>query len=143
MQFTTVSDIITKRVLNEYTGELESTSFKQIKKTKKIRGGFHMVYKSYDESLLQIIKSNKDLELLIYIRDMFTKTKSERELSASAIGIAHGTTRQKVFGLINRMTNAKLLFKVGKMSYRLNPFMYIPYQADGSLLQEEWTALVA
>jgi len=67
MRITTVSDIITKKVLNENTGELENQDYKQIKKTKRIRGGFTMVYKSYDEALLNVVKSKKDLEIVIYI----------------------------------------------------------------------------
>lgn len=138
MQVTTVSDIITKQVLNELTGELESTSYKQMRETKTIRGGFYMIYKSYDEALLDIVKSNKDLQIVVNIRNKFTSSKSEVELSASDICIHLGTTRQKIHSLLKRMESVKLIRKAGRMSYRLNPFMYIPYHANGSELQADW-----
>ena len=141
MRITTVSDIITKKVLNENTGELENQDYKQLRKSKHIKGGFTMVYKSYDEALLDVVKSKKDLELVLYVRDLFTYRQVEHNLSAAEIASVLSVSRQKVTTLLKLLVTAKLLKKVSKTMYRLNPYMYLPYRADGEALQREWNEL--
>jgi predicted transcriptional regulator len=141
VKVTTTSDIITHKVLNEKTGELESTDFQQVKKSKNIRGGFRMVYKSYDEAVEDIISSKLDFSILICIRDKFTYAQKEHNLSAMEISEDFKVSRQKVTTIISKAVKAGLLKKSSKSLYRLNPFMYVPYRADGSELQAEWNEL--
>ena len=141
MKITTVSDIITKKVLNENTGELESQDFAQVKRTKSIRGGFRMVYKSYDEALVEVVKSNKDLEIVLYVRDLFTYKQVEHNLSAIEIAAQFGVSRQKITTLLKKLVKVGLIKKVTKSMYRLNPYMYLPYRSDAADLQKEWNTL--
>lgn len=141
MKVTTVNDIVAHQVLNENTGELEYKQFIEQKQSKHIRGGFQMVYKSYDEVLLNIVKSALDLKLIVGIRNKFTKSRIEVVLSKSDIATEFNTSPQKVSKLIQDMVTNKLLLRVDRGIYRLNPFMYIPYMSDAATLQAEWNQL--
>ena len=112
-----------------------------LRNRKQIRGGFRMVYKSYDDALLSIVKSTKDLELTIFIRDMFTYMQVEVSLSTDYLQKQTGLAKSKITEVISRMVTAKLLYKVRRGVYRLNPYMYIPFRADSELLQAEWLKL--
>lgn len=141
MQITTVSDIITKKVLNENTGELELQDYTQIKKTKRMRGGYRMVYKSYDDAIIEVVKSQKDLKIIIAIRDKFTYKQVEHNLSAIELAEEFSVSRQKITSILKDLVNVKLLKKITRSLYRLNPFMYVPYKADAETLQREWNEL--
>ncbi len=141
MQITTVSDIITKKVLNEETGELESKDFKETKTSKRIRGGFRMVYKSYDKAVEEIITSKKDFSILVYIRDLFTYQRVENVLSKKDLALLFNVSEQKITTLIKKMININLLKRIDRGIYRLNPYMYIPFRANAEALQKEWTEL--
>ena len=112
-----------------------------LRNRKNIRGGFRMVYKSYDDALLSIVKSTKDLELVIFIRDMFTYMQVEANLSTDYLQKKTGLAKSKITEVISRMVTSKLLHKVRRGVYRLNPYMYLPYKADSELLQAEWLKL--
>ena len=101
-----------------------------------------MVYKSYDEALLQIIKSRTDMELVIHIRDLFTYQRTENVLSKTDISKL-GVSEQKVTTIIKRMLDAGLLLRVARGIYRLNPYMYLPYKANAETLQTEWNDIKA
>ena len=141
MQFITTQQSITHKVLNDITGELEDKQFDEVSKRKHIKGGFRMVYKSYDDALLSIVKSTKDLELVIFIRDMFTYMQVEANLSTDYLQKKTGLAKSKITEVISRMVTSKLLYKVRRGVYRLNPYMYLPYKADSELLQAEWLKL--
>lgn len=142
MQFTTTKQSITHKILNETTGELEPKQFDEIVKKKIIKGGFRMVYKSYDDALLAIVKSTKDLELVIFIRDMFTYRQVEVNLSTSYLQEKTGMAKSKITEVISRMVAAELLRKVRRGVYKLNPYMYVPFRADAETLQAEWLTLI-
>jgi len=134
-----ITNIVTKQVLNPETGELMTENFEQIHKHKdNIKRGFTMVYKSYDEAVERVITSKLDYALLISIRNMFSRTNTQRALSAIDIAKVFDTTRQKVSVLIKKMLEVRLLVKVSRLEYRLNPFMYLPYMSNGFELQKEW-----
>ena len=141
MIFTTTEEIITKQVLNETTGEVESQDFKQLKKHKKIRGGFRMVYLLYDEAVHKVISSKKDFEIITGIREMFTHKKTEVELSPTDLAKRYNVSRRKVSELLKKLKEVKMLTLVYSTSYRFNPFMYVPYRANGEELQNEWNQL--
>lgn len=142
MQFTTTKQSITHKILNETTGELEPKQFDEIVKKKRIKGGFRMIYKSYDDALLTIVKSTKDLELVIFIRDMFTYRQVEVNLSTSYLQEQTGMAKSKITEVISRMVAAELLRKVRRGVYKLNPYMYVPFRADAETLQAEWLTLI-
>lgn len=142
MQFTTTKQSITHKILNETTGELEPKQFDEIVKKKRIKGGFRMIYKSYDDALLTIVKSTKDLELVIFIRDMFTYRQVEVNLSTSYLQEHTGMAKSKITEVISRMVAAELLRKVRRGVYKLNPYMYVPFRADAETLQAEWLNLI-
>ena len=142
MQFTTTKQSITHKILNETTGELEPKQFDEIVKKKRIKGGFRMIYKSYDDALLSIVKSTKDLELVIFIRDMFTYRQVEVNLSTSYLQEQTGMAKSKITEVISRMVAAELLRKVRRGVYKLNPYMYVPFRADAEELQSEWIKLI-
>lgn len=142
MQFITTKQSITHKILNETTGELEPKQFDEIVKKKRIKGGFRMTYKSYDDALLAIVKSTKDLELVIFIRDMFTYRQVEVNLSTSYLQEQTGMAKSKITEVISRMVAAELLRKVRRGVYKLNPYMYVPFRADAETLQAEWLTLI-
>lgn len=142
MQFITTKQSITHKILNETTGELEPKQFDEIAKKKRIKGGFRMTYKSYDDALLAIVKSTKDLELVIFIRDMFTYRQVEVNLSTSYLQEQTGMAKSKITEVISRMVAAELLRKVRRGVYKLNPYMYVPFRADAETLQAEWLTLI-
>lgn len=141
MYVNTQTEIVTHKILNEETGEYESKDFKQIKETKVIKGGFRMTYKSYDEAQLEIVKSTMDLKILLHIRDMFTYQKVEVVVSPTEISKELEVAKSKVQTVIKRMTDSGLIKKVSRGTYRLNPFMFIPFRASGEELQYEWKQL--
>ena len=138
MLVSTHTNIITKKVYNDNTEQLENLDFKQVKTTKRIKGGFNMMYKSYDDALREVVKSGLDLDIAIRIRDMFTYSKREIFLSPTDISSNLNIAKSKVQTVINRMIETNMLMKVSRGVYRLNPFMFIPFRADGEELQEEW-----
>lgn len=133
---------ITKYVLNETSGELEPTEFRTVKEPKGIRGGFRMTYPEYDVALLQVVHSSKDLEVVLAIRNMFKKSQTEVSLPKDVIAKAVGCVESKIIKVIADMVEANMLMRVRRGVYRLNPFMYLPYKAEGKVLQDEWRELV-
>ncbi len=97
-----------------------------------------MIYKSYDEAVSEVIRSKMDYDVLVLIRQKFTHKQTEVFLSPIDIIKSIGTSRQNVTSIINRMMKSDLLKRVSRGTYRLNPYMYIPYQALGAELQKEW-----
>ena len=111
-------------------------------KYKKIKGGFTMIYKAeYDNALENIVKSNLDLKLVNAIKDKFTYKQTDVFISTKSLSFRFGTSQRKVQKVIKSMCEAKLLYKNGE-TYRLNPFMFIPYHANGEELQNEWKELM-
>ena len=141
MEFVETFGIITKQVLNENTGELESKQFKEERTKKRLRGGFSMVYKSYDEALLEVVRSSKDLECVLCIRNMFTYQRVECVISKHDVAAMTGVSHQKATAVIASMVASGILKRVARGVYRLNPFMYLPFQANGEQLQSEWRSI--
>ncbi len=133
------SKSITQRVENKLTGELELQVFYEEKKLIEIKGGYvKMYYKNYDAIMIDIVKSSLDARLFIYIRNHFTYDKKEVLLSSTKIAKRLKTSKQKVTGIIKQLVADDFIYRVDRGIYRLNPFVYIPYRADGEVLQDEW-----
>ncbi len=141
MKYTQSYDIIAKKVLNEKTGELEEKDFKEIAKTKKIKGGYVMLYyKDYEEIEEEVVKSNKDIKLLHWITNQFTSKRIEVPLvySKCSVDISQPTFSK----MIKKLLDLKYIIRIDRGIYRLNPFIYVPYHSDAEYLQEEWTELL-
>lgn len=95
-------------------------------------------YSEYDKALLKIIRSTKDLEIVIHIRDMFTYRRDDNVLSKIDLSRTLNVSERTISDIIKRMVEVKLLRRVSRGVYRLNPFMYLPFRADGYELQQEW-----
>ena len=131
--------IITQKVLNESTGELESQDYKHFGSKAYVKGGFRMSYKSYDEIQIKLLKSSKDIEIFLYIRDKFTYARVETSLPAREISIQLGTSQPKVSRLIKELVENDFLKRATRGIYRMNPYMFIPYKSNGLQLQKEWS----
>lgn len=138
MSHTTIKDIVSHKILNETTGELENKDFIEIRERKKIRGGFRMAYKNYDDAVEEVISSKLDYKILVYIRDSFTYQRVETPLPKDVISKSLDVSAQKVTLIIKKMLEAGLLYRVSRGVYRMNPFMYVPFRANAADLQSEW-----
>ena len=141
MEFTTYSGILTQQVLNETTGELEVKQYREEIKRTKLKGGFSMVYKDYDTILENVITSNMDMKLFQLIKSSFTHARIEVVLSSTTISAKLGISKPKVTRFIKQLVDLHFLKRVDKATYRMNPFIFIPFKSNGSLLQEEWKEL--
>lgn len=133
--------IIAKKVLNEETGEYEEKDFihKEKKKKKKIAGGWSMIYRTrYDQAMLKSCKSIRDVEMFIYIRDMFTHTKNKIDINQSRLAKELSVPRGAIAKLMKRMRLEEFIRKNEDGSYSMNPFHFVPYRAKVEVLQAEW-----
>ena len=134
--------IITQKVLNECTGEVESQDLKVIlSKEPKARGGFRMTYCKYDEVQIKVISGKKDMIIFHGIKDSFTYSSIEvtfnKEKKEFIAKYADCSTRS-VESMIKKMVNANFLGKISRGVYRMNPFVFIPYGCKAKELQDFW-----
>jgi len=140
MKFYTSVNIITKKVLNENTGELEDKQFIEKKYRKKIRGGYNLMYHlDFFEIQNQAIKSQKDMKLFTWITNQFTYKQVEANISYLKCPIKISESQYKK--MIKRLLDLDYLMRISRGVYRLNPFVYVPYKANAEELQEEWLEL--
>lgn len=143
MEYYKTSESITKRVLNEASGTLEEVTFRSEKERKRIKGGFAMYYKSYEEAVANIINSKLDYTILLELKRQFTYARIECVISATELAKKLGCAKSKVSTIISAMVREQLLLKVARGVYRLNPYMVLPFKSDGELLQREWSQIVS
>lgn len=143
MEYYKTSESITKRVLNEASGTLEEVTFRSEKERKRIKGGFAMYYKSYEEAVANIINSKLDYTILLELKRQFTYARIECVISATELSKKLGCAKSKVNTIISAMVREQLLLKVARGVYRLNPYMVLPFKSDGELLQREWSQIVS
>ena len=141
MEYITKNSIITHKVLNDNTGELESKDFMEIQKRKLVKGGFIlMYYKSYEQITESVITSNKDLKLFHWITNQFTKNRIESAITHTACTV--DVSQPKFSKFVKQLVELDYLRRVSRGIYRLNPFVYVPYQANAEELQSEWIKLI-
>jgi|GEM_PF-4206977 len=130
--------IITKSILNDITGEIKREEF-VFKKSKidKIKGGWRVTYKDFDYILLSM-KSPKEIKMLLYIRDLFKSSLSRVVINKTAVSKNIDTTRATLSKFITRLIEYDFLMELEDKQYLMNPFMYIPFKANGKELQDEW-----
>jgi hypothetical protein len=140
MEVVTKLAIITKQVLNETTGELESKVFKEEKTRTTIRGGFNLMYhKSYEQVIESVMRSNTDTKLFNWITNQFTYQKVEVPLIYADCEIKVAQSKFSTF--VKRLLDEGYLMRVSRGVYRLNPFIYIPFKANGPELQSQWNEI--
>ena len=131
---------ISKKVLNEDTGELESKEFKEEYKRSSIKGGFNLMYHGkYEEITEQALKSSTDIKVFNWITNSFTYQKVEVPLTHSICKIK--ISKAQFSKVLKRLIELNYLKRISRGIYRMNPFIYIPYKADGAELQREWNEL--
>ena len=141
MEYITKNSIITHKVLNDNTGELESKDFMEIQKRKLVKGGFIlMYYKSYEQITESVITSNKDLKLFHWITNQFTKNRIESTITYTACTV--DVSQPKFSKFVKQLVELDYLRRVSRGIYRLNPFVYVPYQSNAETLQTEWIKLI-
>jgi len=129
------------KILNEETGELESKRFiEDASYSKTIKQGWKIMYARYDEVVLSM-NSQLETKLMIAIRDSFTKNNVEAFISQKKLAKLYYTTPSTVNRLVKKLVDIDFLLKIDRGIYRLNPYSYLPYQANGLLLQKEWDEL--
>jgi len=128
-------------VIDPLTGEVIREHYNEIIKNKsRVKGGWGMIYGSYDNVLMSM-KSPKEIEVLIRIKTMFTRSKSEVSFTQSELADRFDISRMSVSKIIKRLVQSGFIYKVSTSSYIMNPYMVVPYQADGAELQEQWDCL--
>jgi len=139
MIHTQVDTIITQKVLNEETGELESKDFKEQRKFKKIKGGFNMIYhKAYEEIMEAVVNSKKELKLFNWVTNKFTYQRVETPLPFSEVDFI---SKRQFSVMLKSLVDLNYLKRISNGVYRLNPFTYLPFKANGEELQKEWNEL--
>ena len=140
MRFEKSNHIMTHKVLNEDTGELESKDYKELKEISHLRGGFNLIYhKTYEEVTESAVKSNTDMKLFNWITNQFTYQKVDVPLYYNDCTIK--ISQPQFSRIIKRLIELDYLKRTNRGIYRLNPFIYLPYKANGSELQKEWKIL--
>jgi len=140
MEIVTKQRIISEKILNKDTGQLEDIIFTEQHKSKKIRGGFNLMYhKSYEEVTEQVIKSNKDVRLFNWITNQFTYARIEVPLVYSQCDIE--VSQPQFSRMIKQLLELNYIKRISRGIYRLNPFVYVPFRANAEELQHEWDEL--
>ena len=141
MRFEKSTHIMTHKILNEDSGELESKDYREQKETSNLRGGFNMIYhKTYEEVTESAIKSNTDIKLFNWITNKFTYQKVDVPLPFDKCKIE--VSQPQFSRMIKRLVELNYLLRTSRGIYRLNPFMYLPYKSNGEELQAEWLILL-
>jgi len=140
LEYITRSEIITHRVLNDNTGELETKDFKQLSISKNIKGGFNLIYhKRYEDITEEVVNSKKDIKLFNWVTNQFTYRRIETPIVYSICTVEVSQSQFAKF--IKKLVKLKYILRVSRGIYRLNPFMYVPFRADAVELQKEWREL--
>ena len=129
---------ISEQVLNVNTGEFETKLFTEdVSYTNNIKRGYRRMYTGYDEVVIAM-SSPKESEIMIDIRDMFSKERFIISINQSTLAKKHNVSREKVNKLVRKLCEKKLIRKEDNSVYRLNPYIYIPYNANAELMQRQW-----
>ena len=97
-------------------------------------------YPEYDIVIQKIIKSKKDLEIVLYIKNMFTE--KEIKISPRTIAIELKTSKKKIYDILHIMLSTKLIISIKALVFRLNPYIIIPFGFNGAELQQEWDEII-
>jgi len=137
----TLTTSITYDILNLETGEIQKKMFTEDKIYKKShKGGWSMIYKDYDEMLVELIRSKKEIERFTHLKHMINPD-FQLHLNITKEAEKLGMTRQSLSSFLARMIKVGFLNRTNT-GFLSNPYMYIPYKArDTKAHQEMWTKL--
>ena len=99
------------------------------------------MYKNGYDMVMLNLNSKLEMKIFIAIRDSFSRSKIEINISQVKLAEKFNTTKSTVNGFIKKLVEIGFLIKIERGIYRMNPFIYVPYQADAPFLQAEWTEL--
>ena len=136
------TESMTKLVLNETSGELETQLFiRDIEVKNSGKQGWTKMYKNGYDMVMLNLNSKLEMKIFIAIRDSFSRSKIEINISQVKLAEKFNTTKSTVNRFIKKLVEIGFLIKIERGIYRMNPFIYVPYQADAPFLQAEWTEL--
>jgi len=136
------TETMTKIILNEESGELETQLFtRDIKQKNRGKQGWTKMYKNGYDMVMLNLNSKLEMKLFISIRDSFTRNRVEVNISQVKLVKEFNTTKATVSRFIKKLVEIGFLIKISRGIYRMNPFIYVPYQEDAFRLQEEWKGL--
>ena len=132
------STSIPMEVLNPETGEFETKRFTQDSTYNTgIKQGWRRMYIAYDE-VMEHLNSQKEIQMFIHIRNLFTKSKPNVNINQTKLAKEFDVNRVTLNRFVKKLTSVEFINKEDDSSYRMNPYMFIPYRADAKTLQEEW-----
>ena len=138
LKYITTETIITKSVLNNKTGEIKDEEFIQRKAKREVcKGGWRMMYNDFEYVLISM-KSPKEVKALLQLKNMFKASTSQIVINKSTMCKNFGMTRVPFSNFITRLISYNFLIELSDKQYRMNPFMYLPYQSQAKELQDEW-----
>jgi len=127
-------------ILNHSTGELESKRFTEdVTYISTGKQGWRKMYVAYDD-VQSNLKSQREIKMFIHIRNLFTKRKSNVGLNKTKLSKVFGCSREVVSRFVGRLEKLEFIRKQSDDTYKMNPFMFIPYQGSAKELQDEWEA---
>ena len=107
-----------------------------------MRGGFNFMYqKNYEQITVEAINSKTDLQVFHWVTNKFTYKQTEVAISYTDCSI--DISRAAFMRLVQRLVDLGYLLRIRKGIYRLNPFVYLPFKANGTELQQEWVDIIA
>ena len=101
---------------------------------------FDMQYQEYDLAIAKIIECRKDFEIITYIKNLFLEKEIKFIVSIASRDLK--TSKRKIYEILSLMIENKILFHVSILTFRLNPYMIIPFGFNGEDLQKEWDELI-
>lgn len=124
---------------DDETGEVRSDKYKFGKS--RIKYGFSICYPALFDALSNVIRSNVDAKIVFYIISLFKSKTNKTEIDYIEVAKMFNVSSSKVSKLLGRMVKYEILMRVGRGKYLINPFMYIPYKANGYYRQNIWKSL--
>jgi len=130
--------IITKKVLNEKTGEIKEEAFR-LKKL-SIKGGSSNMYKNFYDIIVEIASVSKTSAMLLKrLNEVMNTNKLDVNVSYRDFKDICGKKAYTMF--IKRCIDLNYIKRTGNGVYRINPFILIPYKLNGAKAQREWLEL--
>ena len=122
------TESMTKLVLNETSGELETQLFiRDIEVKNSGKQGWTKMYKNGYDMVMLNLNSKLEMKIFIATRDSFSRTKIETNISQVKLAEKFNTTKLTVNRFIKKLVEIGFLIKIERGIYRMNPFIYISY----------------
>jgi hypothetical protein len=84
------------------------------------------------------MKSPKEVKAVLQLKNMFKASTSQIVINKSTMCKDFEMTRVTFSNFIGRLISYDFLIELDDKQYRMNPFMYLPYQSSARELQDEW-----